>query len=263
MSVLARKPAPVQITFAGYPSGTGLFAMDWRLTDPYLDPPGQTDADYVERSYRLPDCFWCFEPQDDIPVEPAPADRPLTFGCLTNYSRCNEPLLQKWARVLCAVPGSRLLLLTPTGQTRRRALETFQQAGVDPDRVEFVDFQPHPRYMECYRNIDIVLDTLPYNGHTVVLEALWMGCPVVTQVGRTAVGRAGWSFLSNLGLTELAARDDDHFVKIASELAADRPRLAELRRTLRERMLASPLTDSRRWTRNIEAAYQDIWRQWA
>jgi protein O-GlcNAc transferase len=164
--------------------------------------------------------------------------------------------------VLQRTPRSRLLTLTPDGPARTWAIQQLERRGIKSERLEFVPKQSRARYLAEYHRIDLCLDTLPYNGHTTSLDSYWMGVPVVTRVGSTVVGRAGWSQLSNLRLTELAAQDNEQFVKIAVELAGDLPRLAELRRTLRQRMLDSPLTDARRFARGVEGAYRQLWQQW-
>ncbi len=249
LPVFARKPAPVQATFAGYPSGTGLQAMDHRLTDPHLDPPGQSDGDYREQSIRLADSFWCFDPTGDEPeLGPPPFERNggrITFGCLNNFSKVNDRVLSLWAGVLRAVPDSRVVILAPMGSPRTRTLEVFKRAGVQESRVEFIDRHPRDKYLESYQQIDVALDTLPYNGHTTSIEGLWMGVPPVTYVGQTAVGRAGLSQLTNLGLADLAAFDETQFAKVATELAANPSRLSALRMGLRKHMGRSPLTDAR------------------
>jgi predicted O-linked N-acetylglucosamine transferase (SPINDLY family) len=153
-------------------------------------------------------------------------------------------------------------MLASEGPHRRDTLERLEQEGVAPSRVAFVAHQPRRKYLETYHGIDLVLDTFPYNGHTTSLDALWMGVPVVTLVGRTVVGRAGLSQLTNLGLPELAAATPEEFVGIASALAGDLPRLGELRATLRERMRGSPLMDAPRFARGIEAAYRSLWQRW-
>ena len=262
--VFARKPAPVQITFAGYPGGTGLTAMDWRLTEAYLDPPGKTDGDYVERSFRLPNSFWCYDPAEaatSAPASPLPAMQNgyVTFGCLNNYCKVNDAVVDSWAGVLRAVPRSRLLLLAPVGSARKWLSERMSRHGVESARLDFNTPLPRQQYIEQYARIDIGLDTFPYNGHSTSLDSLWMGVPVVTRIGKTVVGRAGWSQLSNLGLTDLAASGDDEFVRIAAGLANDLERLADLRRGLRDRMLASPLTNASAFTSEVEAAYRQIW----
>lgn len=257
LPTFARRPAPVQVTYGGYPSSTGLRAIDCRLTDPFLDPPGEHDAWYVERSIRLPDCFWCYAPPPPHPpVGPLPCDRKgvITFGCLNNFMKTNDDVLRLWAQVLSRVENSRLILLAPEGNARQRTLYTLGSHGIAADRIEFVAHQPQDAYLHTYDRIDIGLDTFPYNGHTTSLDAFWMGVPVVTRVGRTAVGRAGFSQLSNLQLTELAAHTEQEFVSIAIELARDHDRIRALRRELRSRMLRSPLTDARRFCRSMESA---------
>jgi predicted O-linked N-acetylglucosamine transferase (SPINDLY family) len=264
--VFARKPAPVQATFAGYPGSTGLTAIDYRLSDPYLDPAGIDESVYSERTIRLPDSFWCYDPLDcgDIAVNPLPALRggAVTFGCLNNFCKINDGVLALWARVMREVESSRLLLLAPPGGHRARMLERFTEAGIDPRRIEFVAYQSRRKYMETYHRIELGLDTFPYNGHTTSLDSFWMGVPVVTLIGSRAVARAGWCQLSNLGLAELAGETPEQFVRVAAELAKDLPRLGELRATLRRRMEQSPLMDARKFARSIEAAYRGMWRTW-
>ena len=260
--LFARKPAPVQISWIASPCTTGLETIDYRLTDPYLDPPGQTDAFYSEKSIRLPDSFWCYDPlaEPPPPVNPPPASKNgfITFGCLNNVCKINDGVLSLWSQVLKSVPTSRLLLRCPKGSARDWAL---RQLNIDPNRVQFADRQPRADYLMTYHRIDAVLDTVPYNGHMTSLDALWMGVPVISLLGRTVVGRAGLSQLSNLGLAELVARDESEFVNIASKLASDLPRLAKLRSELRSRMEQSPLMDGAKFARNVEAAYRGMWRQ--
>jgi protein O-GlcNAc transferase len=266
MLVFARKPAPVQVTFAGYPGSTGLRAIDYRLSDPYLDPPGMDESVYSEQTLRLPDSFWCYDPLEnwDIPVSSLPARETgrVTFGCLNNFCKVNDEVLALWAQVLQQVAGSRLLLLAPAGSHRQRTVARFGQEGLAPERVEFVAYQPRRKYLEQYHRIDIGLDTFPYNGHTTSLDSFWMGVPVVTWVGRTAVGRAGWSQLCNLGMPELAGQTAAEFVRIAAMLAGDLRQLEHMRATLRQRMAQSRLMDGPHFARHIEAAYRQMWRTW-
>ncbi len=259
MLVFARKPAPVQVTWLGYPGTTGLEAMDYRLTDPYLDPPGETDAFYSEKSIRLPNTFWCMDPEAEEFVQPEVNELPalqngyVTFGCFNNFCKINQPLLELWARVLDAVPKSRMLLLATTGSRREWVSKLLG------DRVDFVSRESRLNYLKFHSQIDLGLDTLPYNGHTTSIDSLWMGVPVVTLIGKTIAGRAGFSQLSNVGLTELAATTPEQFVKLAANLAADLPGLAELRRTLRDRTRASPLMQGERFAKDIESAYREMW----
>ena len=267
LGVFARKPAPVQVTWLGYPGTTGLSAIDYRLTDPYIDPPGLFDAFCAEETVRLPDTFWCYDPlteEQGTEVNDLPAleSGVITLGCLNNFCKINDKCLALWAKVLQAVPRSRLLLLAPRGQAREHVLARLQQEGIASARVEFADKQSRLEYLKMYNRIDFGLDPLPYNGHTTSMDAFWMGVPVITLLGKTTVGRAGWSQLCNLGLKDLAAETPEQYVALAAQLAADLPRLQELRGTLRQRMLRSPLMDANRFARHMEQAYRQMWRRW-
>jgi predicted O-linked N-acetylglucosamine transferase (SPINDLY family) len=155
-----------------------------------------------------------------------------------------------------------LLILAPVGSARDRVSAQFREEGVDLQRIEFVAKQPRSDYLRTYHRIDIGLDAFPCNGHTTSLDSLWMGVPIITLVGPTALGRAGLSQLTNLGLPEFIAHSPEQYARIACELAGDLPRLIDLRRNLRPRMEASPLMDAPRFARNVEAAYRQIWRNW-
>jgi predicted O-linked N-acetylglucosamine transferase (SPINDLY family) len=265
MLLFARKPPPVQAAWLAYPGTTGLSAMDYRLTDPYLDPPGLNDQFYSETTIRLPDTFWCYDPLvKELAVNPLAAQTAghVTFGCLNNFCKVNQRVVQLWAQVLKTVPRSQFMLLCPEGSHRQRVLDILQREGINPDRIELITYRRRPQYLELYHRIDVGMDTFPYNGHTTSLDSYWMGVPVITLVGKTVVGRAGLSQLTNLGLPELIAQTPEQYVQIATDLAGDLPRLAELRRTLRGRMQASPLMDAPRFARNVEAAYRQMWRNW-
>lgn len=174
----------------------------------------------------------------------------------------NDATIRLWARVLRSIEDSHLLLLVPEGSPRDRVTRLLQVEGIGAERVAYAGKLPRPEYLALHHRIDLGLDTLPYNGHTTSLDAYWMGVPIVTLVGQTVAGRAGWSQLSNLGLTGLAAQTPDEFVRVATNLARDLPRLAALRAELRGRMERSPLMDAPRFARHIEAAYRAMWRQW-
>jgi protein O-GlcNAc transferase len=263
--LFARKPAPIQVTWLAYPGTTGLSAIDYRFTDPYLDPPGLFDQYYSEKSIRLPDTFWCYDPLKPDPfVQPLPAAQNgyITFGSLNNFCKTNATTFRLWAQVLRVVANSRLVVLADEGQHRERTLSVFEQEGIARERIEFVPRQSRHKYLETYHRIDIGLDSIPYNGHTTSLDAYWMGVPVVTLVGNTVVGRAGLSQLTNLGLVELIGHTPEQFVAIAGNLASDISRLSHLRNTLRPRLQTSPLMDAPRFARNIEAAYRRMWQSW-
>lgn len=261
----ALRPAPVQVTWLGYPGGTGLRAIDYRLSDPWLDSPSRDDRLYSEKTYRLPETFWCYDPLVDGPevnALPATSTGHITFGCLNNALKLNAPLLEKFARVLQAVKGSHLLLLSNPGCGFEHVLDMMERQGVERGRVEFLARQTPDQYLRNYHRIDIVLDSFPYNGHTTSLDATWMGVPFVTQAGSHPVSRGGLSQLSNLALPHLATESADAFVAAAVRLAGDLSELAELRSVLRDRMRASPLMNARRFARHAEVAYREMWRNW-
>ena len=265
MLAFAGKPAPVQVTYLSYASMTGLETMDYRLSDPYLDPPGEDESLYTERTIRLSSTYWCFQPSPQMPeVGPLPATTNgyVTFGCLNNFWKVTPQTRSAWMRLLLQVPNSRLILHCHEGSHRQRLLGQFAQGGIAANRIEFVGFQPLRQYFEQYNGIDIALDPFPYGGGTTTCEALWMGVPVVTLLGKTAVGRAGYSILSNIALAELVGRDMEEYVRLAAGLATDLPRISELRRTMRSTMRSSPLMDAPRFAHDVEEAYRAMWRSW-
>jgi protein O-GlcNAc transferase len=281
LPVFARQPAPVQVSFAGYPAGTGVEAIGYRISDRYLEAEmedGRSEIGGASSELRsfisdlrpaeevlFIDSFWCYDPcgmEVEVNALPAQDNGRVTFGSLNNFCKINEGILKVWARVLGRVKDSRLVLLSPLGSHRQRTWEFLEREGIAASRVEFVALHPRREYLELYHGLDIVLDPFPYGGHTTSLDALWMGVPVVSLAGERSVSRAGLSQLTHLGLRELVASSEDDYVGIAGQLAGDLPRLAELRRTLRPRMEASVLMDAPRFARQIEAAYRSVWRQW-
>jgi protein O-GlcNAc transferase len=262
----ARKPAPVQVTWVGYPGTTGLTSIDYRLTDPYLDPPGTCDEFYSEQSVRLPNSFWCYRPIEQSPeVSPLPAIAAgyITFGCLNNFAKVSGITLRLWARLLAKTPISRLLILCPSTTARNNTLNVFQTYNIANQRIEFVDMTTPQEHMYRYHRIDLSLDPLGYTGHTSTLDSLWMGVPVVTLPGNTSVSRGSVTALSNVGLTDLIADDAERYVQIASAVSVDVPRLEMLRSQLRPRMRASPLCDEKTFTRELESAYHLMWKDFA
>jgi protein O-GlcNAc transferase len=262
--VFARKPAPVQVTYLAYCSSTGLQTIDYRLSDPYLDPLGGDESIYSEKTVRLPETFWCYQPivRPDVGKLPALGNGFVTFGCLNNFAKVSEPTLASWGRLLRATPGSQLLLHALEGSHRQRVVERLGREGVEDGRVRFVSRMGANEYFEMYRQIDIALDTFPQGGGTTTCDALWMGAPVVSLAGKTAAGRGGLSILSNLGLAELVGQNEEEYVRLGVQLARDIPRLSNLRSTLRQRMERSPLMDGPRFARNVEAAYRGMWETW-
>jgi predicted O-linked N-acetylglucosamine transferase (SPINDLY family) len=265
MLVFARKAAPLQLTWLAYPGTSGLETMDYRVSDPYLDPPGLDEQWYSENTVRLPDCFWCYDPLDEQPAVnelPALENGSVTFGSLNNFAKITPQTIELWARVLSAVEKSRMIVLAPRGQARARFAARMQEHGVDAARIEFVTSQPRTPYLATFHRIDICLDTWPCPGHTTTLDSLWMGVPVVTRPGSTAMSRGGVSILSNLGRSEWIARTPEGIIEIAVSLAGDLEALSEVRGSLRQQMRRSVLMDAPRFARNMEAIYRSIWREW-
>jgi predicted O-linked N-acetylglucosamine transferase (SPINDLY family) len=261
---LQQRPAAVQATYLGYPNTTGMTAIQYRIVDSHTDPPGAEQL-ASEKLLRLDPCFICFQPPPDQPPPlPPPCNTAghVTFGSFNMLKKVNDPLIGVWARVLNAVPGSRMLLKSKGLDEPEMADEIaarFASHGVERHRVECLGMiKDMNEHRNIYGRLDIALDTFPYNGTTTTCEALWMGVPVVTLAGNMHAGRVGVSLLSCVGLPDLIARDEDDFVRIASALAADRPRLTALRADLRERMAASPLCDGPGFCRRFEAAMRTM-----
>jgi predicted O-linked N-acetylglucosamine transferase (SPINDLY family) len=269
LAVFARKPAPIQLSWLGYPCTTGMAAIDFRLTDALADPAPAADAQHRERLIRLPDGFQVYVPPLPTPeVGPLPADATgaVTFGSFNNLAKVNDRVIAAWARLLDAVPGSRLLLKfhqLADAPTAARYRARFTALGIAAERVLLEPgITGWADHMARYGAVDIGLDPFPYNGTTTTCEALWMGVPVVTVRGDRHAARVGTSLLTRLGLAELIADDLDGYIATAAALAADRPRLAALRAGLRARITASPLGDPARFARAVEAAYREIWSAW-
>ena len=260
------KPAPVQVNMVGYFDTTGLATMDYRITDEHMDPTGLTEQFHTEKLVRLPGSCWCYtadEETPDIAEPPVLKNGFVTFGSLNKIVKVSQPCGRLWARVLEAVPGSKLLLSVAgadAGGTVRRRLESY---GISSDRLVIANKTRSRReYLQRFGEIDIALDTWPFNGITTTCDGLWMGVPCVSMEGQTTVSRAGKSLLHAAGLPELASDDAEGFVQVASALARDEQRLRELRRTMRERLLASPLMDHRGFARNLDAEFRRMWRAW-
>jgi protein O-GlcNAc transferase len=261
-----RRPAPVQIAWLAYPGTTGSSAIDYRLTDPWLDPIATKHLDdrYTEKSIRLPDTFWCYDP---LTSEPQPTPLPakvagqITFGCLNNPCKLSDKAFSLWAQAMKRVPNSRLALLTARGKAREDVVRKFELLGIEASRLLFLEYQRREHYLNTYMDIDIVLDTFPYNGHTTTLDALWMGVPVVSLTGTSPASRAGFSLLSNLQLQDLTTSDEIEFVEKAVTLATDLPRLENLRSVLRNRIENSPLMDGEKFARGMEQAFRQTWEE--
>jgi protein O-GlcNAc transferase len=262
----AYKPAPVQITYLGYPNTTGLATVDYRLTDAIADPRGEP-VRHSEELVRLPLAF-CYEPPEhaaSASPSPALASGRITFGSLNNLAKLNEQVIDLWCAILRAVPTAQLLIFRDSlrGSGEAHFHRQFVARGISPDRFNLshavLEGQDHLR---VYESVDIALDPFPWSGHTTTCEALWMGVPVVTLYGKRYASRMAAGALSALGMTEFIADTAEKYLEIAAGWANDVEGLARLRGGLRDRMRASPLCDGRGFTRSLEQTYRELWRRW-
>jgi len=271
MGLFARKPAPLQATWIGYPATTGLDTIDFRFTDAFADPPGAGEALHSETLVRLEPCFLAYRPP---PEAPEPGDCPAlrgdgpVFGSFNNIAKLSPDTVETWASLLQAVPEARLLLKS-SGVADPQSFAWFNDIlsgkGVAAERVEFLPYAASvPDHLALYRRIDVALDTFPYNGTTTTCEALLMGVPVIGLAGSPGrhAARVGVSLLHAVGLDEFVAADRADYIARAAALVRDRQHVGRLRASLRPRLLASPLCDAPALTRQVEAAYRQFWRQW-
>jgi len=271
LPMFALRPTPIAMTYLGYANTTGLppSIMQWRITDHVADPPGLTEAHHSEQLIRLPDCFLCYRPPESAPaVEPPPSEKTgqITFGSFNQLAKVSCATLDHWSRVLHAVPNSRLLLKSKSlGEEKPRQLmqSAFEALGISPQRLILEGYQPSvTSHLARYNEVDIALDTFPYQGTTTTCEALYMGVPLITLTGDTHRARVGTSILKALGLSELIARDSQTFVTLAAQLAQNLSLLRDLRLNLREIINSSRLTDAPRFTKNMQQIYRDAWQKY-
>ena len=267
LRMFAERAAPVQVTWLGFWGTTGLSSIDYILSDATMIPEGDEDK-YSETVFRLPVSRFCYMAPYYAPASaaaPCLGNGYVTFGSFNNLTKIGADVIQLWARLLHAVPDARLLLKwfsLGDGMVREKLFEAFADLGIGPERLILRSTSPHADMLAEYGDVDIALDPFPFSGGATSCEALWMGVPMVTLPGTRAVSRQTLGFLRAIGLPELAAASADEYVRIASSLAADMPRLAALRETLRERMASSPLCDGPAFTRDLEAAYRTMWQAW-
>ena len=267
LTLFGHRPAPVQATYLGYPNTSGVPAMDYRITDRHVDPPEHA-AIYTEELQRLPGAFFCYAPPKVAPaVGPLPAASAghITFGSFNNLAKINPEVLGAWRAILDALPDARLTVqaLSLNDEPHRADLAAlFERHGIARERLTILGHTPFDQYLALHNTIDIALDTFPHNGHTVTCHALWMGVPTVVLAGGNCASRMGVSIMANLGLDELIAPDLESYAVTAVRLARDRERLARLRAGLRERVKTSALCDGAAFTRDIEAAYREMWGRW-
>jgi protein O-GlcNAc transferase len=266
LRVFARKPAPIQVTAWGEPTGTGLPTMDYLLADPVLVPAAER-ALLTERIVDLPNFlgYWSPEPLPEPEALPAIEQGHVTFGSFNRLDKILDPVINVWTTILHALPAARLVLkdriLTDSGQ-RARIQAAFATYGIAAERLTLLGVSNRISHFSAYQKIDIALDCFPHSGGMTTLDALWMGVPVVTWPGRTISSRLAAASLSAVGLSDFIAADTESYVKLAVAKASDLAALARLRASLRPRIASSAVGDPQRYSRAVESAYCDMWRRW-
>ncbi len=266
--VFARKPAPIQVTYLGYPATTGMQAMDYRLSDELADPVG-SDTFYSEDLIRLPTSFLCYAPPAAAPdVSPLPCleNGFVSFGSFNHLSKVTNAVISAWSKILLRLSGSKMVLKHISLQdpsNRDRYLRLFEACGVDRGRITLLSWSDSVRdHLACYSAVDIALDTFPYNGTTTTCESLWMGVPVITVAGQDHVSRVGLSLLKNAGLEDLVTGDVHGYIEKTINLAKDTNQLAAMRSKLRHRISNSRLCDQQAIAIALGQAYRNIWQHY-
>lgn len=264
LPVFMRRPAAVQASWLGYLNTTGLDSIDFRITDRYADPPGLSEHLYSEQLVRLPHSQWCYQPYYQLPLPPARADvaTPIVFGCFNQFAKVSDACLALWCDVLKALPGSELRIVGVPGKAAENELRSFVEShGVDSRRIDARGRLGIHEYFAALGNVDIALDTFPYNGATTTLDTLWMGVPLVALAGDTAVARSSFSIMSSLQAQELISSSPADLVAKNIALARDTNRRRVLGRSLRSRLERSPLMDAVAFTRGLEEGFRAMWRE--
>jgi len=261
--IFAHKPAPIQMTYLGYPGTTGMKSMDYRISDRFIDPENETTELYSEETLYITS-YWCYqEPKVKIPIFvstlPALKNGFITFGCLNNISKISEPAIHCWTNLLKEIPSSKLLLYCPEGDHWDMVTEKFTSRGIDKSRVALLARQSFTKYFEAYREIDIALDPFPFGGGITTCDATWMGVPVVSLRGKTAVGRGATSILTNIGMPGQIANSQEEYISIAKGLCSDLERLAATRKGLREKFQQSPVMDGKRFAAEMGQLFRQAW----
>jgi protein O-GlcNAc transferase len=266
LATMAQRPAPVQATWLGYLNTTGLTRIHYRISDRFADPPGVTERYHTESLVRLPQSQWCYRPFLSPPLAATPPSAKkgfVTFGAFHQAAKISPTVRRLWAQILAEVPDSRLLVVgVPRGRAEDDLLRDLAGPGVARERITCVPYASLPDYLRLFEGVDIALDTMPYSGGTTTCDTLWMGVPVVTAPGSRSVSRSAASVLSSVGMPDWIAPNAAEYVRRALRFAGERDLLAELRGSLRERMLASPLMDEVRFARDLEQAYREMWRKY-
>lgn len=268
LEILGDRPAPIQVTWIGYPNTTGLDTIDYRFVDHITDPVGEADDLHSEKLYRLPKCFTCYTPTATEPVSMAPPvvkNGYITFGSFNNASKISEKTVEVWSNILKTVPDSRLLLKSASFAdegTRERLRQRFVDQGIDVERLDMHGRMPMTEHVRFYSNVDIGLDPTPYNGTTTTCEALWMGVPVLALLGDRHAARVSGSLMTHVGLGDFVCETPDELYKKAQELAGKPEYLVEIRETMRDRLKRSDLCNAREHTKAVEVGLREMWQEW-
>jgi protein O-GlcNAc transferase len=266
LATMAQRPAPVQATWLGYLNTTGLRRIHYRISDGFADPPGLTERYHTESLVRLPHSQWCYRPFLSPPLAATPPSASkgfVTFGAFHQAAKISSAARRLWTRILAEVRDSRLLVVgVPRGRAEDDLLRDLAGPGVSRERITCIPYAALQDYLRLFEGVDIALDSMPFSGGTTSCDTLWMGVPVVTTPGSRSVSRSAASVLSSVGLPQWIAPNAEEYVRTAVRFAGERELLAELRASMRERMLKSPLMDEARFLRDLEQAYREMWRRW-
>ncbi|MFI4941280.1 MAG: tetratricopeptide repeat protein, partial [Burkholderiales bacterium] len=261
----ARKPAPLQASWMGYPGTTGLQAMDYYIADRFLVPPGQFDAQFTEKVVRLPANapFLPFETAPPVSALPALSNGYITFGSFNRTNKLSRAVIALWSALLRALPESRMLLGAMQADGNNEMLiDWFTQEGIARERLDFHPRSGMPDYLALHRQVDLCLDAFPYAGATTTLHALWMGVPTLTLAGQTMAGRTGDAVAGHIGLEQYVAQDKADFVERGLAIAGNKDALATLRAGLRERLAQSTLCQPELIAAGLECALRTMWQRW-
>jgi len=268
LMIFARKPAPIQVTWLGYPSTSGMKAIDYKISDNYVDPEGMTEHLHAEKLWRLPDVFCAYAPYENSPEvinhPPFEDNGYITFGCFNNFSKVTDPVLDTWAKILDKVPDSKLMLEIlglEDDATRQDIEKKLERLNIPEDRLILIPYAKANQYI-LYNKIDIALDPFPAVGGTTSMDTLWMGVPFITLAGKHFGSRMGVTILENTGMPEYITKSMDEYVTKAVNLAQDREKLRNIRRGLRNRFAKSPVMDQKSFSKNMEDAYREMWKKW-
>lgn len=266
LRIFAQRPAPVQATWVGYLNTTGLSRIQYRISDNHCDPPGLTDRYHTEKLYRLPHSQWCYRPFTEVDYDPeAPFVRNghITFGSFNQTVKITLTVRKLWGDILAQVPDSRLVVVGVIDNHAREGLyRDLENAGVDRGRITMLPYIPIEDYYRWFGRVDIALDTMPFSGGTTTCDALWMGTPVITMPGVRSWSRSAASILTTLGLPDWIAESQEDYVRRAVQFARNPSAIAKLRKSLRSRMLESPLMDKQLFAHDMEEAYRRMWQSW-